>query len=204
MHLNQKSNNFFFIAKLVKKIIKRSAVDDKSQTVKQDVFIVTPSKNLEEYLAEVKLSNEKESLAATSGPLSRPSDQSSDSPIKEVSTEATSPPTLSTNPFLPPNDSVTVPITIPEAQETTTQNLKSFIGTEASTISVETTNAPTASAETSTVSLTTEKTDESTTISSSVITVSSSTTAASTSASKTDSDDSDESKDSDEDENTVS
>lgn len=58
MHLNHKSKCSFSAAtKLVKKVIKRSVDDDETQTAKQTVFIVTPSKNLEGYLSEVKSAN---------------------------------------------------------------------------------------------------------------------------------------------------
>lgn len=137
---------YFFTpaAKIDKKIVKRSADDDgESYTPKTNVYVVTPSKNLEEYLAEVKLSNEKEFLSSTAKTVTEVKEE-----IKLATTEAALIPTLSSNPFLPPSigevtASVSVPVSDKVEDETTTQSIKALFD---AVVATDTTQASTSSA----------------------------------------------------------
>lgn len=123
------------IAKRVKKVSKRAAYDDddETQTPKQDVYIVTPSRNHEEYLAEIRSTNENAYL-----PTSSEAPVTPETVLKESSTEEPMVPTLSNNPFLPPSAYF---VTVPEnSADETTQSAKSYNEPEAST-SAETTQA---------------------------------------------------------------
>lgn len=82
-------------AKADKKVVKRSADGDEStHAPKQEVFVVTPSKNMQEYLDIVKLNN-----AAGSEEYSAVVTEA----LKEPTTIAAPSLTLSSNPFQAPN-----------------------------------------------------------------------------------------------------
>lgn len=151
MHLNHKSNRIFrslTTAKRSKKVVKRATDGEETQTAKQEVFVVTPSRNIEEYLAEIKRSNlaslfrssseANQALTSTDAPVLS-DETSTDVPAsttqpevpstKESSTETATIPTLSTNPFQAPNDEVTIPVFI-KHDEDTTPSLKALLEPE--------------------------------------------------------------------------
>jgi hypothetical protein len=157
MHLNHKSNCGFVTAKHGKKIVKRAAGDDEAHTEKQNVFIVTPSKNLDGFLDIVRLANEaadREILSeVTADPL--------------PSTESSFVQTPSTNPFLAPDvEEVTIPVVVrvEEVSTTTTTEaiVKALTESETTQTSFETTQAPTIVAASTTEAPTTEKVAETT------------------------------------------
>ena len=131
---------FFFSAatKLVKKVIKRSVDDDETQTAKQTVFIVTPSKNLEGFLSEVKSANPDDSSSEESYIISSTTTASTtEASTTEASTttvttttealptvvvtEPTSIPTISSDPFLLPFETTANILIEKEEEKPTTQ-----------------------------------------------------------------------------------
>ena len=114
MHLNHKSNCTFITAKHGKKVVKRATADEESQTAKQELFIVTPSKNMQEYLDIVRLSNAPENDET----FTTVSEITSET-VTIPSTESNFIPTLSTNPFEAPIEQATVSVAV-TAEETST------------------------------------------------------------------------------------
>lgn len=117
----------YFLAKSSKKVIKRS-VDESDETTEkgQTVFVVTPSKNMEQFLAAIESANPVWSTLP-------------DSPVTEASTTTTAIPTLSTDPFQAPSDFTTIPVSA-TAEESTTPLERAFaeFSTEAFTSKAET------------------------------------------------------------------
>lgn len=157
---------FQSIAKVGKKVIKRS-VNEGGETgsAKQGVYVVTPSKNQEEYLGEVTWGN----IDWRSADIV---DTTSEAPKSTSTTESPPVPTLSLNPFEAPEAAVTLPATVQsEEEKPSTQSFKASLesesATEPSTLSAEnsstttTTESPTTTfAETSTRSSAAESTTQ--------------------------------------------
>lgn len=109
---------------------------------------MTPSKNVEEYLAEIRRSNEEVFLRSSSEvpetteepkpllPVEIPvlvikesstvETPSTLAPIKFDSTEPATIPTLSTNPFQAPSDDVTISVIVKHEEDTTTASYKAL------------------------------------------------------------------------------
>lgn len=194
MHLNHKSNCLFTTAKHSKKIVKRAA-NDESQTEKQDVFIVTPSKNLDSYLDIVRLANKAEASSEVES---------------EATTDSTFVATISTNPFLAPNNEEATVAVVVKVDEVTTTSTEAAVTESAvsettqSLTSVETTKASTTVAESSSIASEVQptvkvlETTQASTETSQTSTESSTTQASTTNAQSSSSSSSSESEESDE------
>lgn len=120
---------------------------------------MTPSKNVEEYLAEIRRSNEEVFLRSSSEvpetteepkpllPVEIPilvikdssavETLSTHAPINVDSTEPATIPTLSTNPFQAPSDDVTISVIVKHEEDTTTASYKALF--EPDSLTAETT-----------------------------------------------------------------